>query len=337
MKHKTIKIMITLLLCGVFFLTSCAPAAPVSGSLEAMDTFMNLTLYSDSESLEKLTSEIKRLDSLLSATDSESSVYKLNNNREIEGEGELADLLSETLRLCESTNGALDITVGQVVEAWGFISRDYRIPDSSELEGLLRNVDYHGVEVGENGRITLSEGTKIDLGAVAKGYAADRCTQLMDENGVESALLNLGGTVCARGVKPDGGQWKIGIADPSQPADYVGYFTCADKVVATSGSYERYFVGEDGRTYCHIINPADGYPSDNGIVSVTVISGSGLLSDALSTALFVMGEEKAEEYQKAHPDFDCIILTDKKEAIVSGGIADSFTLGSGSDYKIIRR
>lgn len=331
MKKLTIKKIITLLLCGVIFLSGCAASESVL-SFEAMDTFMQLKIYGDESAAENVKNEILRLDSLLSATDENSAVAALNTNGESRS-AELAALTRKTLELCESTDGALDISVYPVVEEWGFISRNYKIPSAERLSELLQRVDYSKISA-ENELVKIEKGMKLGFGAVAKGYAADKALEIMKSDGVKSAILNLGGTVCAHGEKSGGSPWRVGIASPDGEADYCAYVECRDKIIATSGSYERYFTGDDGKTYCHILDPKTGYPADNGLLSVTIISDSGLKSDALSTALFVMGKEKAAEYWRQNGDFEFILLTDSGRAFVSRGAFDSFTLAAGSDFEV---
>lgn len=332
MTPRLIKITIALLFCGVIILSGCA-AQSTELSFEAMDTFMRVKLFSDngeSASL-KIRAETERLDALLSTADKSSAVRALNEDGSLQN-GEVADLTRRTLELCGSTGGALDISVYPLVEEWGFISRDYKIPSRERIASLLEGVDYRSVKA-EGELVTLRPGMKIDFGAVAKGYLADRLSAVLDEEKTASALLNLGGTVYARGKKPDGSRWTVGIADPENSADFMGSLECEDRVVATSGSYERFFTGSDGRLYCHIIDPKTGYPVDNGVKSVTVVCESGLKSDALSTALFVMGKEKAAEYYKKNGGFEYILLTDKT-AYVSDGLIGDFNLARTASYEI---
>ena len=306
-----------------------------SESFDAMDTFMQVDVYGDEQAMKDIKAEITRLDGLLSTTGEDSDVSKRNKTGSATADEAVLGLAEKSLDLCRDTGGALDITVYPIVEEWGFISKDYKIPDKKTLSDLLQLVDHNKVAV-KDGRITLLQGAKLDFGAVAKGYAADRAKAILDSSQSDSALLNLGGTVLAYGEKEGGKKWKIGIADPKNSAGYMGYITCKDKIIATSGSYERCFTGDDGKIYSHIIDPKTGVPVDNGIESVTIISDSGALSDALSTALFVMGREEAERYhKKAHGGFNYIILTSDKKAYVSGGISESFTVADGYDYELI--
>lgn len=313
-------------------LPACKPAeSKVSESVFAMDTYMQLDVYGTRECLEKLKTEINRLDGLLSPIDENSDIYRVNQGGTAEVSSDAVRLVKRSLELCEQTNGNLDITVYPIVEKWGFISKNYAIPSKDELNALLKNTGYGRVKADDI-KITVPVGFKLDLGAVAKGYAADRSKEILNDAGVDSALLNLGGTVLAHGKKPDGKNWKVGVTDPGNTDEYMGVIECADKTVVTSGNYERYFE-KNGKRYCHIIDPKTGYPADNGVTSVTVISDDGTKNDALSTALFVMGVDKAKEYIKTDGSFDCIILTEDNKAYITEGIKDSFSL-KNSDYEI---
>ena len=317
---KKIFVAILLIMTAVL-IPACKPAeSKVSESVFAMDTYMQLDVYGKQESLDKLKSEIERLDDLLSSTNEKSDIYRVNQSGTAEASEDTASLVKRSLELCKQTNGSLDITVYPIVEKWGFISQNYTIPSKSELNALLKNVGYDRVK-SDGKKITVPSGCKLDLGAVAKGYAADRAKEILNDEGVDSALLNLGGTVLAYGKKPNGENWKVGVTDPENTDEYIGVIECADKIVATSGNYERYFE-QGGKRYCHIIDPKTGYPVDNGITSVTVISNDGTKNDALSTALFVMGVDKAKEFIKA------------EKAYVTEGLKNSFSL-KNREYEII--
>ena len=174
------------------------------------------------------------------------------------------------------------------------------------------------------------DGMEIDLGGIAKGYTSAQIMQIYQDCGVTSGLVNLGGNVQALGCKTDGSKWKVAIQSPDDTEDYLGILEIENQAVITSGGYERYFE-EDGVTYHHIIDPATGYPAENGLTSVTIVSDDGTLADGLSTSLFIMGKEKAEKFWKKYSDkFDVILLTDDDQLYVSEGIADDFQ----SDYKV---
>ena len=322
-----------LTLCAV--LASCGSVQPTASSFEAMDTVMSLKVYGgDTELGGKLQSRIEALDASLDATDENSEIYRLNTEKSAALSDDTAALLVDSLTLCEQLDGAFDITVYPAVQAWGFTAGDYRIPAENELKTLAEHIDYRGIKA-DNGAFTLSDQTQIDLGAVAKGYAADVCRDILNQNGAQAAILNLGGTICLYGQKPDGSRFTVGVADPDNPAACFGTLTCGACTVATSGGYERYFE-QDGRRYIHILDPATAKPVDNGILSVTIVAAdrNGTFADAASTALFVMGLDQAIAYYRQNNDFDFIILTDDHECYITEGIYEDFTLNDGYDYTL---
>ena len=331
MKHKLLAL--TLALTAVLTAAGCAgKPEKTNESFAAMDTFMQLDVYGDKAAAGQIRERITALESLLSSTDADACIYRLNAAGSATVDEVTADVLAQSLALCESTDGALDITVYPLIKEWGFISKDYHVPAQERLDALLPLTNYRAVR--QNGcSVTLPKGAEIDLGAVAKGYAADEALKILDDSVCKSAILNLGGTVVAYGGKTGGEPWKVGVANPQNSADYIGYVSVKDKIIATSGSYERCFE-ENGTVYSHIINPQTGVPVSNGIESVTIIADNGMRSDGLSTALFVMGLEKAQAYHRAHGGFDYVILTDDGKAHVTPGIADSFTLSDNSTYDV---
>lgn len=317
-------------------LSACSGMKPETASFEAMDTLMSLTVYGG-EVCSQLKSEINKLDSLLDATDEDSEIYRINRDKSAEISSDTDRLIGKALALCGRLDGCFDITVYPAVLEWGFTTGKYDIPDKAELKKLAENIDYSRVKHSE-GHVTVPDGTMLDLGAVAKGYAAERCLEILRGSKATAAVLNLGGTIALYGEKPDKSPFKVGIADPENPAGYFGYLSCGEGVISTSGGYERYFE-RDGKRYIHILDPKTAEPVDNGILSVTVISDDGSAADALSTALFVMGLDKALGFYKdgfKSDGRDFIILTDSGELYVTEGIYDDFALAEGYDYKVIK-
>lgn len=166
---------------------------------------------------------------------------------------------------------------------------------------------------------------ELDLGAVGKGYAGDIITELLKSEGITSALLDIGGNIQAIGSKPNGGAWTLGIRNPFGEGT-LGILSVKDKAVITSGGYERYFVGEDGKEYSHILNPGTGYPVENELAAVTIITEEGKAGDALSTAMYVKGLEGAVKYWREHRNFEMIAVTDNGELYITEGAAKDFSL-----------
>ena len=320
------------LTAALLLLCSCSGNQPFTVSFQAMDTVMSLTVYGGEDTCQKLRERIEALDALFDATDQDSEIARLNTEKTASVSADTADLLRRSLMLCEQLDGAFDITVYPAVCAWGFTSGDYRVPNEGELAALAEAIDYRGVVLNGD-TVTIPEAAAVDLGAVAKGYAADVSAGILRNSGALAAVLNLGGTICLYGEKPDGSCFKVGVADPENPAGYFGYLSCDEAVVATSGGYERYFE-QDGVRYIHILDPSTAKPVDNGVLSVTIVCQDGATADALSTALFVMGADKAATYYRQNDGFDFIILTDDGSLYITEGIYDDFTLADGYDFTL---
>ena len=329
-------------LLGAAALTGCGARTPEAQSSQvfAMDTVMLLTAYGDRarEGLDQAEDTIQRLEKLWSATDEGSEIWALNHSggawTALSPETEA--LLEDSLSLCALTGGALDLTAYSAVRAWGFPTGEYRVPGEEELAALAEKIDYTQVELdGETGRARLPEDMSLDLGAVAKGRLGAVLAGDLRELGVTSALLELGGNVQTVGAKPDGSPWRVGVQDPaSQTGAYLAVVEVADQAVVTSGNYQRYFE-EDGRTYCHIMDPDTAAPADRGVDSVTVIGGDGAVCDALSTALFVMGEEQGGQFWRDHPelDFEAVFVAQDGSIAVTAGLEDHFALAEGYESR----
>lgn len=332
---------LSLLLAGVLaagaVLTGCGGEQKVSSQSSqvfAMDTVMLLTVYGDQaqQGLDQAEQTIQKLEKLWSATDENSEIWALNHSggNWVEMSEDTREILSRGLELCALTDGALDLTAYSAVQAWGFPTGAYRVPDETELEQLVGTIDYTQVELDDN-QTRLPEDMSLDLGAVAKGRLGEVLSQDLKELGVTSALLELGGNIQTVGTKPDGSRWRVGIQDPnSQEGGYLAIVEVADQAVVTSGDYQRYFE-QDGQTYCHIMDPATAAPADSGVDSVSIVGSDGTVCDALSTALFVMGEEKGSQFWKDHPelDFEAIFVSQDGTIAVTEGLEEHFTLADG--------
>lgn len=300
-----------------------------SKDIFAMDTYMTVTAYGAKaqEAVDEAEAEIQRLDELLSTGNEESEIAQLNQNKSATLSEDAGYLVERALELNKETDGAFDIAIYPVMEAWGFPTQNYQVPTADTLESLLKLADASQIIYDEDSRkISFGqEGMKIDLGGIAKGYTSSRIMDIYKENNISSGLVNLGGNVQALGMKPDGSKWRVAVQSPDDTEDYLGILSVEDKAVITSGGYERYFE-QDGKTYHHIIDPKTGYPAENGLTSVTVVSEDGTLADGLSTSLFIMGKEEAIEFWKAHSEeFDIIMMTDEGKLYVTEGIQDDFS------------
>lgn len=311
-----------------------ASATPNETILFAMDTVMTLTVYGDEALLSAAAERINGLEAELSVTNEDSEIYALNQAGSGTVSEDAAALLGQALALCGRTGGALDLSIYPVVRAWGFTTGEYGVPADDVLSGLLAHVDYTKIAFDEaTGQVSLEPGMEIDLGSVAKGYTSDQLITLFQENGVTSALVNLGGNVQALGSKPDGSPWRIAVQDPLGDG-YIGVLDVVDQAVITSGGYERYFE-EDGQTYWHIIDPATGAPARSGLISVTIVGDSGLLCDGLSTALFVKGYEDAVDFWRETGDFEMILVLEDGQIALTEGLEDQFSPANPSAEEVL--
>ena len=322
------KYFISAMLSALLFLTGCSAESspePVQGTFFAMDTVMDFTIYGESGLIDQSESLIASLESLVSVTDADSELYAINQTGSGTLTGKASSLMEQALEICRRTDGALDLSIYPIVRVWGFTTGSYQVPDEAEIQALLPLVDYRKIQYdAATGTVTLPEGMEIDLGSVAKGYAGQLAAQMLREHGVQSALLNLGGNVQTVGAKPDGSPWQIGIKDP-QGEDAMMVLSVEDQAVVTSGGYERYFE-QDGQTYWHIMDPSTGHPADSGLISVTIVGDEGVVCDGLSTALFVMGLEKAADLWAQSGDFEAVFVTASGEVYITEGLRDRFAL-----------
>ncbi len=290
-----------------------------------MDTLVTISLYDRDEThsqqvMEAGFQKIARVDEVMNAYKKGSEVWEVNQASGDSfvpvGKG-LFGLLSRSLRFSRLTKGAFDPTVGPLENLWGFTKDKYRVPKEEEIEMLLPLVGYKRVRLdGLHQRIFLPlKGTKIDLGGVAKGYAADKAAEVMEEMGIPGGIVNAGGDIRLWGKKPRGGLWRVAIRHPRQQGEFIGYLHLPSQGVATSGDYERCFF-QMGKRYHHILDPTTGYPADSA-VSVTVIAPSAEQADILATGAFVLGPKRGRELLEALPGVEGIIFYKREGTIKS--------------------
>ncbi len=310
----------------------------------AMDTIMTFTVIHEDgdELIIDAEQRIRQLENLLSVTMENSEISRLNaaaGKEAVEVSNDTWILLEAGKNLGAGTGGAFDIAISPVVKAWGFTEGKYRVPTQVELDALLPLTNPDDVLLDKMTVFLQKEGMAVDLGGIAKGYASDEVASLLKGKGVEKAILSLGGNVYGIGTKPDGSKWEVALANPLDMNDYCGLISIENQAVVTSGGYQRYFE-ENGKKYHHIIDPKTGYPAENELLSVTIISESGMEADVLSTALYVMGLEDAIAFWQENGGFEAIFITKDGEVIATEGADQSFVFeGRDNDftYRIIEK
>jgi FAD:protein FMN transferase len=273
------------------------------------------------EAAEAAFEEIDRLDRQMSNYSEASELTYINRNAArsaVVVEKELFDLLNLSIDYSRATGGAFDITVGPLMRAWGFFDSRGRVPEPGELKSVMARVGYERVTLNESARTIRfdCEGVELDLGGIAKGYAADRAAAILRESGVTSALVTSGtSSICAIGSPPGQAAWRVDVSDPLARSHTVTSIELKDRSISTSGCREKTFKAGD-KSYCHIMDPRTGRPIE-GVLSATIITRRGVDAEALSKAVMVMGVEKSKEFLKKRKDVRAIIYYGKPDGTIS--------------------
>lgn len=279
----------------------------------AMDTVISISVPNGTKDVSDLTDRavayINTIEYATSAHRNDSELSRLNSTSgSYSASTELAEVMDKAIRIASDTDGAYDPTCLPIAGLWN-IKEGGPVPAPSAIEYTLPFVNYKELAIQGNSVIKKSA-VSVDLGGIAKGYALEKTVNILKEN-AEYGMVSFGGNVAVWGQKPDGSSWEIGIKDPYDTESVVGKIKVDDGYVSVSGDYERFFE-QDGVRYHHIFDPATGYPVNNGVHSVAVYTRDGALGDALSTALFVMGYEKAiEYYEKTDYEFEALFVTEE--------------------------
>lgn len=297
-------------LCFLLFLAGCTGSKNKLETKEGLffDTAISISVYSNqSEKVLKGSFDLcEELENTFSRTKEGSELYHINHRREssVTLSDDLAKVVQEGINFYEISDGDFDITIAPLLELWDFKNKDAVVPDDELIKAAVDKVDGSAIHLSGNVLTFDRDDTEIDLGALAKGYAADKLKEYLVKQGVESAMINLGGNVLAVGEKSDGSPWKVGVQKPfAERGETSEVLEVKDRSVVSSGIYERYFE-QDGILYHHILNPDTGYPVDIGFSQVTIISESSLQGDALSTVCLLAGPERAEEITDRFPDVE---------------------------------
>lgn len=337
---------ISLLILSITILSGCSSSnnstkEPLSHTEVVMGTVCTIQIFDskDTSILDKAFDRLKDLENKVSINKEGTELDKVN---EMSGKEAVVvgkdtfNIIKSGLNYGKISNGNFDITIGPIVKLWGIGSENARVPSEKEISEKKSFINYNDVVIDdEKSSIFLKKPNMIiDLGGIAKGYAADEIKNLLIDNGVKSAMINLGGNLYILGNKPNGNQWKIGIQDPNGGNnDTVGNMLVNDKSIVTSGTYQR-FLEVDGKLYHHILNPETGYPYENDLLSVTILSNTSMDGDALSTSTFALGREKGLEFVNSLENIEAIFITKDKEIYLTNGLKDKFNI-TNNDYKLI--
>lgn len=349
-------ILYTVLVCPMLLFTGCGNITdadtsttgnqPISISSIKLNTAVQITIYDsqDKALLNDCLALCDKYELIFSRTNEKSELYKLNHCKDVsDGDfgtdgpttpypvsgtadtwhisEDLAALLSEGLDITRESDGAFDIAIAPLTSLWDFTAEDPEVPDDAAIQKALPLCSSDGVTIDGEDITLLSDDIQFDVGAIAKGYIADRLKDFLIKKGVKSAIINLGGNVLCIGSKPDGTPFKIGIQKPfADRNETEAVMDITGKSVVSSGIYERCFK-QDGKLYHHILNPQTGYPYDNGLISVTIISDQSVDGDALSTTCFALGLEDGLKFAEKK-GVQAVFITEDYELHYTDGFRD---------------
>ena len=292
-----------------------------------MGTLFDITvLHADARKAEKIIDkvfdEIKRIELMTSKFIPNSEVSKINqssNENAYPISEEVYNLLKVSVHYSQITRGAFDITIGVIQDLWNFDNEEGQIPSSGTLLPLLSLVGFKNIALKENFHVRLKKkGMKLDLGAIAKGYAVNRGIEILRNNHINNAILNGGGDLKCIGEKKQGSPWEIGVRHPRDPSSIIATLKGNNQAIATSGDYQNYFVKNKVR-YHHLLNPETGWPA-KGTQSATIISNNAMLADAMATAVFIMGPERGIEFIESQKGLEGFLITSDGDKIISTGL-----------------
>lgn len=300
----------------IFSLVGCTKP-PAGESLEAFgtyfDTIISIKIWGgDEKMLDHCKEMCSRYEQLFSRTIETSDISRINaaKGKPVEVDNETIELIEKGLYYSQLSNGSFDITIAPLSELWDIKNNPGNIPDAASIEEAKSHVDYRNVQVEEN-TVTLKDpDAAIDLGGIAKGFIADKLKVYLKSEGIEHGQIDLGGNLLTIGSKTDGSDFHIGIQKPfAETNEAITTVDIHDQSVVSSGTYERYFK-KDGKIYHHLLDPKTGYPYDNGLLQVTIISDQSVDGDGLSTACFALGLEKGTELIESLDHVQAIFVTD---------------------------
>lgn len=353
-------ILCTVLVCPILLFTGCGNITdadtsttgnqPISISSIKLNTAVQITIYDsqDKALLDDCLALCDKYELIFSRTNENSELYKLNHRKDTSDKGpnadgqtipypisgtadtwhiseDLASLLSQGLSITRESDGAFDIAIAPLTSLWDFTAEDPKVPDDAAIQKALPLCSSDGVTIDDQDITLPSDDIQFDVGAIAKGYIADRMKDLLVKKGVNSAIINLGGNVLCIGSKPDGTPFKVGIQKPfADRNETEAVMDITGKSVVSSGIYERCFK-QNGKLYHHILNPKTGYPYDNSLISVTIISDQSVDGDALSTTCFALGLEDGLKFAEKK-GVQAVFITEDYELHYTDGFQDEINV-----------
>lgn len=303
-------------------------------SFYALGTDNIIRIYDDSfphECLKSARKKVLEIDDTFSVFKPYSKFSEINQNAgktPVKVSNKLIYVVDSGIKYSKESNGAFNMLTGPLIKLWTDAKKNGCVPDESEIEKAIILCDFNQINIDNNSKTILlkNEGQMIDGGSIVKGYAANEVINILHSSDVKSAIIDLGGNIYALGTKPDGSLWKVGIQNPlSERGKIMGAVYASNQAVVTSGNYERFFIA-GGKKYHHIIDPKTGYPTDNKIISVTVISSNSMAADALSTCAYNLGIDDGFDFIESKEDAEAIFITEDRRLYITSGMKNNFKL-----------
>lgn len=335
--YFSIFLLLITFLGGCGFLTKNKEIEPISETAFLMGTMAKITIYDeveDKQIFQRVFDRISEIEDKMTINEEtgSSEVIQLNDyagNSYAKLSPDTFYVLEKGKYFSELSKGKFDITIGPLVKLWNIGTENAAVPEVIEIEEKLSLINHENLLLDkDNSRAKLSApGMIVDLGGIAKGYAADEAAKILKEAGIEHAIINLGGNILTLNTKPDGTFYRLGLQDPTEPrGDYMGIVLLNNQALVSSGTYERFFEVE-GKRYHHILNPQTGYPEDNSIMSISIITKQSIDADGLSTTIFLLGLEEGMKMIESLPSTEAIFITSDKKVFSSSGInEDNFEI-----------
>ncbi len=329
-------ILLVFILFSIFLVNTNKKEDKYSNTYYNLGTINEITLYDIRKNdaykiLNQCESILLDIDNKMSSQINSSEISDINKNagiKYVNVSDDTYQVIKESLYFSNISHNAFDISIGPILDLWSIGTDNARVPSSQDIQNKLDLVNYNNILLDDKSKsIKLSkENMKINLGAIAKGYAADKIVIYLKENNIQNALINLGGNIYTLGKNSNNKLFSIGIQDPSKPrGNSIGSLKVSNKSVVTSGIYERY-LEHNNKIYHHMINPTTGYPFENNLSSVTIISDESLTCDALSTTVFGLGLNKGLDLVNTLQEVDAIFITNDKKIYLSDNIKYEFKL-----------
>lgn len=340
-KKNRYMIFTSIMMICIIFLCSCAnnysSGEPSSKTEYMLGTICTITVYDHKKdaAIDKAFNRIKEIENKMSVNKSGTELDAVADSAGkdfVKVSDDTLYVLKKGKYYSEKSSGAFDITIGPLVKLWGIGTDHAKVPSQQEIDEKKALVNYKDLILDEkNNKVMLErQGMSLDLGGIAKGYSADEAARILKGEGVKHAIINLGGNVITINNNIDGKPWNIGVQNPFQDnGEEMGTIKVTDKTVVTSGIYERY-LEKDGKKYHHILNPFTGYPMDNNLASVTLVTDVSVDADAMTKNIFYLGVDKGINYVKTIKGLDAIFVTKDKKVYITEGLKGNFQLDNSS-------